>query len=134
MNIVATDIDGKVLNRACDGRYSRSSFWELPEKLLKKYFYKEGDLYRVKEGIKDGVNFIEQDIRKEMPIEEFHLVLCRNLVFTYFDEQLQRMILEELEKHIIPGGFLIIGCHEELPTGNFQLDRLDKYKMIHCKN
>ncbi len=133
ISITATDINRIVLRRASDGSYSRSSFWELPEKLFKKYFYKEGELYSIKKELKDGINFLEQDVRKDIPDGEFHVILCRNLVFTYFDKQLQIRILADLEKHLVKGGFLIVGCHEKLPEGKFDLKKVEASKMIYCK-
>ena len=133
IEITATDINRVVLDRASDGEYSRSSFWELPEKFFKKYFYEEEELYRIKEGLKEGINFLEQDVRKEAPRGKFHVILCRNLVFTYFDKRLQMEILAELKKHLVKGGFLIIGCHEELPDRDFDLKKVEASKMIYCK-
>ena len=51
-----------------------------------------------------------------MPGESFHVILCRNLVFTYFSEPLQRQVLERLTDRLVPGGFLVIGKHETLPA------------------
>jgi chemotaxis protein methyltransferase CheR len=52
-----------------------------------------------------------------MPDGPFDLILCRNLVFTYFDEALQRRISEQLRERLRPGGFLVLGVHEALPAG-----------------
>ncbi|NIM00264.1 MAG: chemotaxis protein CheR, partial [Acidobacteria bacterium] len=43
-------------------------------------------------------------------------VLCRNLVFTYYDEALQRLLLAQLARRLVPGGALVIGIHESLPA------------------
>jgi chemotaxis protein methyltransferase CheR len=58
-----------------------------------------------------------------MPNGLFDLILCRNLVFTYFDEALQRRILGQLRERLRPGGFLVLGSHEALPAdaGGFVL-------------
>ena len=52
-----------------------------------------------------------------MPDGPFDLILCRNLVFTYFDEAPQRRISEKLRERLRPGGFLVLGGHEALPAG-----------------
>jgi chemotaxis protein methyltransferase CheR len=69
------------------------------------------------------VEIIEQDIRKEMPEGPFDLVLCRNLVFTYFDVALQVVLLERLLRRMVPSGVLVIGGHESLPAGEWLLER-----------
>ena len=50
-----------------------------------------------------------------MPSGPFALVLCRNLVFTYFAKDLQREILDRIMARIGPSGFLVIGRHERVP-------------------
>jgi chemotaxis protein methyltransferase CheR len=42
--------------------------------------------------------------------------LCRNLVFTYFDQPLQYRILDRLLTRLRPGGVLVIGRREMLPA------------------
>jgi chemotaxis protein methyltransferase CheR len=56
-------------------------------------------------------------MRENMPQGTFHLILCRNLVFTYFDETIRRETLLRLADKLIPGGALIIGKLESLPEG-----------------
>lgn len=53
-----------------------------------------------------------------MPSGRFHLVLCRNLAFTYFDMDLQRKLLPGLAAHMEPDSYLVLGSHEELPPGS----------------
>jgi chemotaxis protein methyltransferase CheR len=50
-------------------------------------------------------------------VPELDIILCRNLVFTYFAEPLQRQVLERLTEHLVPGGYLVIGKHDTLPAG-----------------
>jgi chemotaxis protein methyltransferase CheR len=54
-----------------------------------------------------------------MPGGVFDLVLCRNLVFTYFEASLQVALLERLLQRMAPSAVLLIGAHEtrRSPTG-----------------
>jgi len=52
-----------------------------------------------------------------MPKGPFQLVLCRNLAFTYFDDALQRRVLDGISARVPAGGFLVTGVHESLPDG-----------------
>jgi chemotaxis protein methyltransferase CheR len=61
------------------------------------------------------------------------LVLCRNLVFTYFDEATQRSVLPRIARHIVPGGILVIGKSEALPAGRFGLECRDEKLKIFQK-
>jgi chemotaxis protein methyltransferase CheR len=55
------------------------------------------------------------DLRSGPPDGPFDLVLCRNVAFTYFDEELQRRATEVIAASQCPGGALAVGAHESLP-------------------
>ena len=61
--------------------------------------------------------FEQQDLRKEMPDGSFHLILCRNLAFTYFEPALQQEIFSGIRQRLVSGGILLIGKRESLPDG-----------------
>jgi chemotaxis protein methyltransferase CheR len=70
----------------------------------------------VKPEHRKGVVFLQQDVRVTAPPEHFHLILCRNVAFTYFDDALQRETLRRIEDRLLPGGALVIGSTESLPA------------------
>ena len=53
-------------------------------------------LRRIRRRVYRRIEFVEQDIRRTMPGDGFHLILCRNLVLTYFEDALQRRILARM--------------------------------------
>ena len=59
--------------------------------------------------------------------------MCRNLVFTYFLENLQAEILKKLVGKLKNRGYLIIGNHEKLPTQKPNLHTLPESKLIFHK-
>jgi chemotaxis protein methyltransferase CheR len=80
-------------------------------------FVRRGDEYCLGDRWKAGVEFREEDLRKEMPPGPFDLVLCRNVAFTYFDAALQRRTADRLALQISSEGFLVVGRHETVPAG-----------------
>jgi chemotaxis protein methyltransferase CheR len=58
---------------------------------------------------------VRHDIRGSLPVSSLPLILCRNLVYTYFDRDLQRAITQRLAAALAPGGILVVGSHEALP-------------------
>src|SRR6516165_9941978 len=78
-------------------------------------FTRCGPLFCLERGIREGVQFELQDIRRLMPDGPFDLILCRNLAFTYFDDALQCRISDQLRESLRRGGFLVLGTHEALP-------------------
>lgn len=115
IEIVATDADPNVLQRARAGRYQFGSLKELPERLREQAFNRDDDAYVLKPEYRRGVRLLEQDIREGQPDGRFDLVLCRNLVFTYFDESRQREVLRRITGTMHDGAALVLGAHERLP-------------------
>jgi chemotaxis protein methyltransferase CheR len=108
LDILATDIDPAMLRRAEAARYPASALRELADR---------DDAFT--DGVLDEryrhVTFAHHDIREEPPPGQFDLVLCRNLVFTYFDEATQRATIERFARVTKT---LVIGAHERLPGGS----------------
>ena len=124
LHILATEIDSGLIERAHQGRYPESSLKDLPNALRQQAFECTKGAYTIREPFKENIRFVQQDIREGRPAGQFHLILCRNLVFTYFEEQLQRTLLGVLSERLLPEGMLVIGTHESLPPGT---DRLIPY-------
>jgi len=115
--ILATDVDLIMIRRAEEGCYGPGSFVALPQEWREQAFDRKGELWCMRDEVKSGVTFQVQDIRKSAPAERFHLILCRNLAFTYFEAGLQQEVLSRISEHLLPGGALVIGIHESLPKG-----------------
>lgn len=123
LEIIATDIEPNMNRRAKVACYLYSSLKNLPVDWREQAFVKQNELFCLKPEYRRDVQFVEQDVRMEMPGGQFDLLLCRNLVFTYYEEAQQRQILDRMLDGIQPGGALAIGIHEELPedTKGFSL-------------
>lgn len=117
LHVVATDMLEEMLARAHNACYPFSSLKRLPEAWRMRAFEHAAGNYCLRAKYRQGVEFVRQDIRAALPEGRFSLILCRNLVFTYFDESTQRQILERLLARLLPGGALVIGRREALPPG-----------------
>ena len=113
--ILATEIDQVLINRAAKGCYPASSLRELPAAVKSRAFGLKDGQFCLKEPYKKRVQFLQQDIRHSQPDATFHLILCRNLVFTYFSSELQQEIGQQIIHLLNPGGFLVVGSHEQIP-------------------
>jgi chemotaxis protein methyltransferase CheR len=116
LEILATDADGTLLRRARRGCYPYSAVKNLPAAWRQTAFTRQGDHYLLKDSYRQPVSFAEQDVRIDITGGPLDLVLCRNLVFTYFTEPVQCQVLQRLQASIRDGGGLVIGIHETLPT------------------
>lgn len=117
LEIIATDADANLLARAKRGVYGAGSLKDLPPAFRTRAFEREGPLYRIRPEYRAHVTFRREDIRARMPRGPFDILLCRNLVFTYFGIPLQRALLPKLASRVRRGGFFVIGSHERLPEG-----------------
>jgi chemotaxis protein methyltransferase CheR len=116
LDLLATDSDEVVLERARRGVYEAGSLRELPEELRAKGLVPTDGGFSVREDLRRGVRFLCQDLRREMPRGPFDLILCRNLAFTYFDEGTQQAIAEGLAERLREGGALVVGTDEGVPA------------------
>jgi chemotaxis protein methyltransferase CheR len=113
IDVIATDVDPTVLERAGRACYPESSLRDLPADLRTRAF-EEGCL---RADFRARVEFRRHDVRDGAPDGPFDLVLCRNLVFTYFADAAQVDVGGGLVRSLHAGGALVIGTHEALPEG-----------------
>ncbi|MCP4657835.1 MAG: chemotaxis protein CheR [bacterium] len=116
--ITATDADVHMLDRAQKGCYPASALRELPAAWKETAFRRTGDEFCLKRPRRRGIDFRRQDLRDAMPDGPFDMVLCRNLVFTYFEATQQLELFQKLLGKLSAGGALVIGAHETLPPGS----------------
>jgi chemotaxis protein methyltransferase CheR len=119
ISILASDRNPEVLKRAQRGIYPGGALKELSDEEVKTWFhrreYDDEVKYVIRKQLTDLITFEHRDIRTSLPAGLFDLILCRNLVFTYFEKKEQIHFLDRLKYHLHPKGYLIIGANENLP-------------------
>lgn len=116
VEILATDISKRVLDRAQTGIYSQLEVQRgLPIPLLIKYFTKTNDdRWELKPEIRSNVTFKEKNLKDSFnDMGTFHLVLCRN-VLIYHKMEGKIDIIDRISKRLNPNGCLILGSAESL--------------------
>jgi chemotaxis protein methyltransferase CheR len=119
--IYATDINDAVLKKAKDGIY--------PVELMQTYttnYMKAGgkrsfsDYYTAayenalfKSSLRDNVVFAQHNLATDASFNEFHVILCRN-VMIYFNSQLQAHVHHLLYESLVMFGILGLGSKETL--------------------
>jgi len=113
IQILGTDLSGKILERAAAGRYLQIEVNRgLPATLLVKYFDRDGLDWQIKDHVRRMVRFTSLDLRRSLQgFGPFDLILCRN-VLIYFETETRRKILSGLRSCLIPGGCLLLGASE----------------------
>ena len=113
VTIFASDLDEDALAKAETGEYGRKQLNGMDDSLVAKYFDVKGDLYRVKDFVKQLVRFEKRDLMKPSLRKGFDLILCRN-VMIFFSRESQRQIHMHFYSALREGGFLVIGKAEVL--------------------
>lgn len=113
VEIVATDINATVLDRASQGLYSRlETNRGLPASMLVRHFEADGTGWRVREHLRRQVTFLRHNLLDAPPFGGgFDVVFLRN-VLIYFDLPVKQAVLDRVLTAMRPGGFLVLGAAE----------------------
>lgn len=112
-NIIATDIDNTILERAKNGQYSYSEIKNVKKENLDKYFKVFGDKYVIDSKIKSMVTFKKHDLILENYEKDFDLIVCRNVVI-YFNQDVKNEIYRKFSASLKQGGLLFVGATESI--------------------
>jgi len=127
IEIVATDIHSDYIDKGRAGVYAKSSMKEVPQKIREHYFdiRKSGSRFDIKAAFKRGIQWKVQDIFSEPPGSAFDIIFIRNNLLTYYKAHLKIKGLKKIIKALAPGGWLIVGSHEKLPSAVSNMQRHD---------
>jgi len=120
VQIIATDINKKVLNKAKSGLYKKKSlsFRRMPVGAYDKFFIELEEDYKVKDSIREMVDFRYMNLLDNNiigKIEKSDIIFCRN-VLIYFDSNAIQKIINAFYNILNSGGYLFLG-HAETITG-----------------
>jgi len=123
--ILATDIDKKILSHAADGGpYKPDEVKNVPKALQEKYFINDDDNFRVIDRIRNKILFKLHDLTRDPFEDNYDLVICRNVVI-YFSSEAKKAIRKKFLDAIKENGILFIGATETmLDTKNTGFQRM----------
>jgi two-component system CheB/CheR fusion protein len=121
IQIFASDLDAAALVAAREGSYPVAIEADVSEERLRRFFSREGQLYRIRREIRDLVLFATHSVLKDPPFSRLDLVSCRNLLI-YLDRDLQQQVITTFNYALLRGGFLFLGSSEsaDSPPGLFR--------------
>jgi chemotaxis protein methyltransferase CheR len=123
LQLLASDVDRRCLERAKRCRYGASSLREMPKELRRKYCTNEGETFSLSPGFQERVHWVRHNLLWDEFFPDIHLIFCRNLVYTYFTEEVQQEITCRFHRALVPGGLLVVGRKDRLPPGTEGLFR-----------
>ena len=113
--IVATDISEGAIQQAASGRHGRRSLREgHPPTIAQAYLDQTANGVTVAQKIQDAVKFSTLNLLTEAPqLGTFDVILCRNVLIYFRDDQIARVI-QRLSNHLAIDGLLAVGVSESL--------------------
>jgi chemotaxis protein methyltransferase CheR len=119
IEIVATDLSTKVLQRAREGVWPIERAGGIPQPLLRSFMLRgqrtqEGWM-KAKPELRDMIRFARVNLNDDVnPVTgPFDLIFCRN-VLIYFDESSKARVIERLLARLAPDGHIFLGHSESL--------------------
>jgi chemotaxis protein methyltransferase CheR len=118
VDILATDLDSNILDRARKGIYQQDELGGISEARLKRWFLKgkqenEG-LARLVPDVSDMISFKQFNLVGSWNMHvKFDLIFCRN-VMIYFDKETRYRLLECFADRLVSKGYLFVGHSETL--------------------
>jgi chemotaxis protein methyltransferase CheR len=119
LDVLATDLSTRVLDRARAATWPIAKSAEIPGAYLRRFMLRgQGDQsghMRAGPEIRSIVRFEQLNLNDERAAVRgsFDLILCRN-VLIYFDAPTRERVTRRLLSHLVPGGLLFLGHAESL--------------------
>lgn len=119
LEVLATDISTRVLEKAQEAVYSIEKMKEIPQEYLRAYMLKgRGDnkgVMKASPELLRVVRFARVNLHADSyPLQGlFDLILCRN-VLIYFDQKSKEKVISGIVRHLSPSGLLFVGHSENL--------------------
>lgn len=133
-DIAGTDVSTHALRQARRGLYSSKSVRNVEGDWLSRYFVCEGPQFRLKDEVKQCVQFRFLNLTREpFPLNEVagqDVILCKNVTI-YFRLETTRRLMAYLFRALNEGGHLFIGHSESLWQISDQF-RLQEYDGTFC--
>ena len=112
--ILATDLDLEVLDKAKKGFFTQKSLKGLPEKYRKRYIIEESSGgARVSDELKSCIQFKQHNLLKDPYPTGLHMIVCRN-VLIYFTEEAKDEVYHKFSDSLCKQGILFVGSTEQI--------------------
>jgi len=106
--IFATDFDNEVLEIAKKGIFDVKDLEDFPFNLKIKYIEKIDGKFKVKDFVKEHIEFKIHDLLSSPFEKDFDFILCRN-VLIYMRREAQKKVFENLTSSLRKDGILVLG-------------------------
>jgi two-component system, chemotaxis family, CheB/CheR fusion protein len=132
IQIFATDLNEKAIERARAGLYSKSAVENISAERLKRFFIKMDGHYQVVKNIREVCIFATHNLIKDPPFSRMDLISCQN-VLIYLENAPQQRIMQTFHYALKPSGFLALGRSETIGAATDLFEPGSKKYKIYSK-
>ena len=113
--INASDVSETILRTATTGIYADEKIKPIPQDLLRKYFLKGDQRYKVKPELAQNISFKKINLKHDFhrQLSGYNAIFLRN-VMIYFDRPTQESIVKKCWHVLNSDGYLFLGLSETL--------------------
>ncbi|HIJ23187.1 MAG: protein-glutamate O-methyltransferase CheR [Gammaproteobacteria bacterium] len=138
--IYATDFNPVAVRQAQQGSFPLENMAEYTRNYIRsggttafsRYYTATTHLGHLDPTLKENIVFSSHNLVTDSVFNEFHLILCRN-VLIYFDDHLTNQVLQLFSESLAERGYLVLGTKENLRfhnAGRYFETLHDKYKLF----
>ena len=132
IQVFATDLNEKSLEKARFGHYPKSLSDDVNPERLRRFFVEEQGGYRVRKSLREMVVFARQNLFGDPPFSRMDLISCRNLLI-YVGPSLQKKAIPTFHYALKPGGILFLGASESVAGFTELFEPVDKKYKIYSR-
>ncbi len=132
IQLFATDISEKAIQKARSGSYMNSEVNGVSEKRLQTFFDKINGCYQIKKSIRDMCVFAPHNFLKDAPFARVDLISCRN-VLIYMEPYLQKKALSTFHYALNNKGFLFLGKSETTGSLSELFSSANKFEKLYIR-
>ncbi|MCF8145494.1 MAG: PAS domain-containing protein [Deltaproteobacteria bacterium] len=132
MQIFATDLDKKAIEKARAGVYVENIATDVSPERLSRFFVKEDHLYRVRKDIRESIIFAVQNVLSDPPFSNLDLLVCRNLLI-YLEAEAQQKLIPLFHYTLRSGGVLFLGTSESVGRFGDLFEPINKKQSLYRK-
>ncbi|MEM6821793.1 MAG: protein-glutamate O-methyltransferase CheR [Verrucomicrobiota bacterium] len=119
VEITGYDLSPDVLQIARRGNYDGFRLRDVNQDDKCQWFQEKGDHWEVKDELREGVQFFQQNLADPLLPCGVDLILCRNMLI-YMSDDCRRTVFEAVHQSLLPHGYFLLG-HSENALGHRDL-------------
>lgn len=132
IQVFATDLNEKSLEKARFGLYPKSISDDVNPERLRRFFVEEQGGYRVSKSLREMVVFARQNLFGDPPFSRMDFISCRNLLI-YVGASLQKRAIPTFHYALKPSGILLLGASESVAGFSELFELADKKYKIYSR-